>query len=210
MYIVNNLTIKEISQLLSVSSSTIYRYIEKFRSTGDIKPTRHHHGPNRLLSQTEQVVLLGIILSYPGIYLSEVQHELLARFGVTISLSTICRTLKYMGCTRQVMQHISIQRNDEARAKFMAEVSAYDPSMLLWIDESGCDRRNCICKRGYSVRGIPPRNHLLLSRGTRYSAIPVVSMQGILDVCIFEGNVNGEKFEGFVHEECPVTAFKTI
>ena len=43
----------------------------------------------------------------------------------------------------------------------MAEVSAYNPSMLLWIDESGCDLRNCIRKRGYSVRGMTPQNHRL-------------------------------------------------
>ena len=70
-----------------------------------------------------------------------------------------------MGCTRQVIQQIAIQRSDEKRAEFMAEVSAYDPAMLIWIDESGCDRRNAVCKRGYSVRGMTPRNHQLLARG---------------------------------------------
>ena len=58
--------------------------------------------------------------------------------------------------------------------------------------------RNAVRKRGYSVRGMTPRNHQLLARGTRYSAIPVMSHQGILDVCLFEGSVNGERFEGFV------------
>ena len=47
-----------------------------------------------------------------------------------------------MGCSRQVIQHVALQRNDECRAKFMAEVSVYEPAMLVWIDESGCDKRN--------------------------------------------------------------------
>ncbi len=64
----------------------------------------------------------------------------------------------------------------------MAEVSVYNPSILVCIDESGCDRRNSIRKYGYSVRGIRPVNHRLLVRGTRYSAIPVMSIQGIHDV----------------------------
>ena len=38
----------------------------------------------------------------------------------------------------------------------MAEVSVYDPSMLIWIDESGCDRRHSRHKRAYSLRGITP------------------------------------------------------
>ena len=80
----------------------------------------------------------------------------------------------------------------------MADVSQYDPSMLLWVDESGCDKRNCMRKRGYSLRGITPQDHRLLVRGTRYSAIPVMSLEGIHDVYLAEGNVNGETFETFV------------
>ncbi len=61
----------------------------------------------------------------------------------------------------------------------MAEVSIYDPAMFVWIDETGCDRRN---STRYSVRCIPPRDHRLLIRGTRYWAMPVMSLQGIHDV----------------------------
>jgi len=32
--------------------------------------------------------------------------------------------------------------------EFMAEVSAFDPNMLIWIDETGSDRRNEIRKYG--------------------------------------------------------------
>ena len=74
-----------------------------------------------------------------------------------------------MGCTRQVLQHVALQRSDELRARFMAQASVYDPSMLVWLDESGCDRRNSMRKRAYSIRGKTPRDHCLLARGT---AIP--------------------------------------
>ena len=137
-------------------------------------------------------------MSQPGIYLSEIRAKLVARYGVTVDVATICRTLKYMGCTRQVIQRISLQRSEEKRATFMAEVSMYDPSMLLWIDESGCDKRNCKRKRGYSMRGMTPVDHRLLVRGTRYSAIPIMSLEGIHDLHLAEGNVNGDTFETFV------------
>lgn len=135
------------------------------------------------------------------------QHKLHVRYGAVVSASTICRTLKYMGCTRQVIQRISLQRSDQARAKFSAEVSVYDPSMLVWIDESGCDRRNCIRKRGYGIKGITPQEHRLLIRGKRYSAIPIISLQGIHDVCLLEGNVNGERLETFVRN-CLIPVLK--
>ena len=51
---------------------------------------------------------------------------------------------------------------------------------------------------GYSVRGIPPRDHRFLIHRTRYSAIPVMSIHAIHDVGIIEGSVNGDKFKGFI------------
>ena len=153
---VSYLSTAAISQLVCVSEKSVRRYIARFELTGDVQPVPHRHGPQRLLGDLEQLVLLRIITENPGIYLHEVGEKLLKMFGVTVASPTICKTLKYMGCSRQVIQHIAIQRSDELRAKFMAEVSLFDPSMLIWLDESGCDQRNSTRKWGYSVRGIPP------------------------------------------------------
>lgn len=80
----------------------------------------------------------------------------------------------------------------------MAEISLYDPSMLIWLDETSCDRRSNIRKYGYSIRCIPLTDRRLLARGVRYSAIPIVSMEGVHDVFITEGTVNGERFTDFI------------
>ena len=180
-----------------------YRYIDLFNQTGNVKPRSYHHGLPKFLGDLEQLVLLRVILNNPGIYLGEIQAYLQSKFGVTVNISTICRMLKYMGCMRQVIQQVALQRSDEQRAKFMAEVSVYDPSMLdpsmlVWIDESGCDRRNCMRKCGYSLRSMTLKDHQLMVRSTRYLAIPVIFLEGIHDVYLAEGNVNGEKFATFV------------
>ena len=111
---------------------------------------------------------------------------------------TICRTLKSMGCTRQVIRQVAIQRSDIMRAKFMAEISVYDPSMLIWLDESGCDRRNARRKYGYSIRGTRPVEHRLLIRGVQYSAIPIMSTSGLQNIFLAEGTINGDRFRYFV------------
>lgn len=152
----------------------------------------------------EQITLLKLILDHPGIYLHEIQNKLQNQFGVEISVPTICRTLK---CTRQVMPHVAIQRSDACRARFMAEISIYHPSMLVWLDESGCDRCNTARKYGYSIQGIPLCDQRLLIRGTRYSAIPIISTDGVHDVYIAEANVNGTRFVHFI-EECLLPLLK--
>ena len=54
------------------------------------------------------------------------------------------------------------------------------------------DGRNTIRKYGYSLRGMPLTEHRLLVRGVQYSAIPIMSMEGIHDVYITEGSVDGQ------------------
>ena len=130
----------------------------------------YRHGPKKLLGDLEQLFLLRVILNNPGIYLCEMEQKILDKFGAVVNFSTICRTLKYMGCTRQVIQ---LQRSDEARAKFITEVSAYDPSMLMKV--------GAIDVTVYVDR--------LLIHGKRYSAIPILSLQAIHDVGLLEGRM---------------------
>ena len=117
-------------------------------------PFKRWHGPALLLGEFEQM-MFRMILDKPGIYLSEIQDEFMRILSIYICVSTICKTLKIMGCTHQAMHQVALQRFDEQQARFMAEISLYDVSMLVWLDESGCDDRNYRRKYGYCMRGIP-------------------------------------------------------
>ena len=44
----------------------------------------------------------------------------------------MCKTLRYMGYTRQAMHHVAIQQSEVCRGRFMAEISMHDPS--IWVD----------------------------------------------------------------------------
>lgn len=200
LYISHKLAPSDIAHIMCISERTVWRYIALFEQTGDVKPATYHHGPPKLLGDFEQLTILRLIIQYPGIYLNELQEKVMECFGVRVSVSTICRTLRFMGCSRQVIRHVAMQRSDSLRAKFMAKICMYDPSMFVWTDESGCDRRNSARKFGYSLRGIPPVDHRILVRGVRYSAIPVVSLAGVHDVYLLEGTVNGERFAKFMRE----------
>ena len=207
MYLTLNYSVSEIASFFWVSGRTVWRYIALFRQTGDVEQPHRDHGPRRILGDLEQLTLLRIILENHGIYLYEIQTKLESLFGARVSTATICRTLQSMGCTRQVMQRVAIQRSDTLRARFMADISIYDPRMLVWLDETGCDRRNTLRKYGYSLRGIPVSDHRLLVRGKRYSAIPIISLDGIHDVYVTEGTVNGDKFADFV-QHCLLPVLK--
>ena len=77
-------------------------------------------------------------------------------------------------------------------------MSIYDPAMLIFIDETGSDRRASIRRYGYSLRGKPLVCEKLLVRGKRVSAIACMSMNGMLDCKTIVGKVNGKVFYDFV------------
>jgi transposase len=198
--VVEGMSPDAIASLMNISERTVRRYVAKFYQTGDIQPKEHKNGPQQLLGEFEQIILVRLLSENPSIYLYEVKQELERMFGVSVSVSTIFKTLRLIGFTRKAMHHVALQQSEQLRAEFMATISVYDPAMIIWVDESGCDRRNSARKYGYSLRGLPVCDHRLLCRGKRYSAIPLVSINGILDVYLAEGNVDGEKFEQFVEE----------
>ena len=165
LYLSTNRTPANIEALMNVSERTVWWYISMFKPTDDVMPVERRNRPRMLMSEFEQLSLLRLILENPAIYLQELQDELFDIFGVLVSVSTFCRTLKYMECTKQALHRVVLEQSDALRAQFMAEISVYDPDMLIWIDETGCDRRHSSRRFGYSIRGIPVCDQRIIVRG---------------------------------------------
>ena len=123
LYLTHQFDVQDIASKLCICQKTVKRYLSSFTLTGDVEPAAQRHGATTLLGNFEELVLFRLITDFPGIYLHELQAKFVDRFGVDVSAATICRTLKKMGCTRQVIQHIALQQSDDLRARFMAEVS---------------------------------------------------------------------------------------
>ena len=74
----------------------------------------------------------------------------------------------------------------------------YSSNMLVFLDETGCRRKDAMRRFGYSLRGYPSKCVKLLSRGKRYSAIGIMTTTSLLDCYIVDGTVNGDVFYHFV------------
>lgn len=77
----------------------------------------------------------------------------------------------------------------------MAEISLFDPAMIVWVDESGFNHRNTISAYGYSLRGMRAIDHQL-KYGVHINSTGM-SYLGIEDVYILEDTVDGDTFEDF-------------
>lgn len=201
MNVLLGVTARDVAKVMHVSERTVYRYAERFRVTGEVRPSAKRNGPSRLLCEFEELLLVQLILSQPGIYLRELQQQLHESSGCWADISTICRTVHRLGMTRQRIKRLSLRRCEIKRAEFWAEMAAFDTDMMLWVDETGCDRRNSLRKYGYGIRGQPPQDYSLVLRGKRYSAIAILSTDGVEDVCITEDTVDGDEFYKFVQRD---------
>lgn len=186
---------------LNVDKSTVWRVVKQFRETGQVdKKVYPRDRAFRKLTPPIELTILHLVLSRPGIYLHEIQTELLQLMGADVSASSLCRFLSHIGYTRQKLKYAALQRDKQLRSQFVSDVSLYDPNMLIFLDESGSDRRDCLRKYGYSPRGKPPTCHKLLVRGEHISLIAFMSTAGILDFRVVHGSVNGEVFYDFTEK----------
>ena len=90
-----------------------------------------------------------------------------------VDCSTLCRTAERLGLTHQKMKMVAIRRSEILRAEYIAEISAFHPDMLVFIDETGSERRNSIRQYGYGLRGITPVLYQLSVYGKRISGIGI-------------------------------------
>ncbi len=74
----------------------------------------------------------------------------------------------------------------------------YRKEPFVWADKTGSDKRQALRKFGYSFQGLPPVCHRFLVRGVRISAIAAICSEGLIDVELTTGTVNGDKFLDFV------------
>ena len=191
----------QVAKNLGVDKSTVSRVCLRFFTTGSLsKKPYPKDKAYRKLTTPAQLLILHLVLERPGVYLSELQRELSSVLLLDVDVSTICRFLHASGFTRQKLRYIALQRDEFLRQKFIVDMSVYEPEMLVFLDETGADRRNTLRKYGYSMRGKPPQKHTLLVRGERASAIANISMKGLLDIDVVKGTVDGDKFYDYTQK----------
>ena len=194
----------KIATNLNIDQATVWRIVSRFDATGSVEKSSYPKGQShhlQKLTDIDKQLIIEVVLDQPGIYLHEIQQYLVRETGTVISVSSICNFLHKQGFSRQKMVRVAIQRSNQLRARFKDDMSIFTPDMFVFIDETGSDRRDCLRKLGYSLRGRPATALKLFSRGQHISALAAMSTQGVLECSIVEGGVDGHSFKSFLEEK---------
>jgi transposase len=189
----------KIAKNLSIATSTAHRLFQKFASSGDVRAVQRSCRPElRALDEHSELIIIGLILESPTLYLDEVVQEVKEITSLTVSPPTICRLFKRYGFTRKRVRQIASQRCYPLRGAYMAHCTLFRRDMFVWIDEAGSDARDHIRRFGYALRGMTPASHRLLVRGKRVNAIAALTSSGLLAVDLVIGTVSGLEFFDFL------------
>ena len=161
---------RDIARNLNLSVGTVHNHFKRFRETGNVSALPVLSG-TRALDERQELVLIGLLLDNPALYLSEVCQNIVQITSIIVSPPTVCRIIHRHGMTHKKIRQVALQRSLDLRGQFMSEAMFLDVNQLVWVDEMGSDNRDHIRKFGYSLRGETPVSHRILSRWKRISAI---------------------------------------
>ena len=128
-----NLPLVKIAQNLNVAVSKVHRIYRLFEGSGTVDPLSPRKRLDcRRLDLRSELYVVGVILENPSMYLGELCIEIMHVFGIEISPSTACRTLRRYGLTRKKIRQVALQRSSELRGAFMAQCFLLKRDMLVW------------------------------------------------------------------------------
>lgn len=147
---------REIAEIVGCSERCVRRIRSNLRH---FQTTRApHNGGGRPASITPPMrsALSAHLLENPTIYQDEMAAFLSAEFGTRVSKFAVARALESMGWSKKRTRRVAEERNADLRDFHFRRLSEFSSYHLVYVDESGCDKRVGFRGTGWSPSGTTP------------------------------------------------------
>ena len=203
MLISKSLTSAKIAKIARCSVRSVNRIRSNLCAFGNTKAPCNGGGRRKSISPVMLDALVERLLIEPGLYLEEMTTFLRDEFRVNVAPSTISRTLASIGWSRKATRRISKARSADLRDYYLYRLSDFRSFHLIYVDESGCDKRTGFRRKGWAPLGVTPIRNTPYQREGRYQILPAYTQDGLLLSRVFQGSTDSAIFEGFVRELLP-------
>lgn len=136
----------------------------------------------------------------PGLYLDEMAIFLQEVFDVCVANSTISRALAAKGWSKKTTRNQAKERNADLGDYYLHNLSEFESYHLVYIDESGCDKRVGYRRTSWAPLGVTPVQVAKFHRGQRYQILPAYCQDSVLLSRVFRGSTNALIFEDFIEQ----------
>jgi transposase len=192
-------SLEHVIEAIGVSHRSIDRWADNYETFGSVKPPAVITGRRRVMNPTAIEGLSDLIAESPGLYLDEIAEYLTLYHDLPISITALHDNLIELNLTRKIMRRAALERDDALRAAWLEDtILRYTADEIVFLDESSKDGHTAFRKYGRAPRGERPVIQESLDRGTRYSILPAITVNGYIAVRVVEGSVDGAEFFDFV------------
>ncbi|KAG8715654.1 hypothetical protein FRC09_016439 [Ceratobasidium sp. 395] len=195
------------SQYVAMASGLNERQVrginQLFDETGVVNGNRNAPRPGRprILGNRHRNYMMSRLEQHNDMFLDEIQADLYLAHGVDVSISTVWRQLRRDGVTRKKVDRRAIERCEWTRLNFRERFAEnYRPEHAVFVDESAIDRRTTYRNYGYAPSGFRVPQRARFVRGTRYSMLPALTVDGILTLQVIVGSFTAELFHQFIKQ----------
>ena len=163
--------------------------------TGNVvRQTDGVKGRPRLNHFSDVDYLKCLIKHRPDWFLDEMQYLLQTNRFISVNFLTIHRELVRAGISSKKIKKIASERNENLRADYIGRMAQYTPDQLGFLDEVSKDERTSFRARGRSQKGCRAVQKGVFVRGRRFSAIGLLTLDGIVSNTVLEGSMTRELF----------------
>lgn len=145
-------------------------------------------------------LLCDYLTEKPGLYIEEMAIFLWDEFNVLPSPSSIKRALSQEGWKKKKAQQRATKQNPQLRGFYQHKLSEFNSCHLVFVDESGCDKRIGCRRTGWSPLGVTPVQVSKFHRGQRYQILPAYAQDNIMLARIFKGSTDAALFKSFIEQ----------
>jgi transposase len=200
MIVSKSLKVVEMAAAASCSDRTIRNIRSNLRCFGLSKAPFNGGGRCRQITPVMLDALRERLLEKPGMYQDEMAVFLYDEFEILVNNSAVSRALASIGWTKKATRQIAKERNADLRDYYLHNLSAFQSHHLVYVDESGCDKRIGFRRTGWSPLGVAPVQVAQFHRDRRHQILPAYTQDGVLFYRVFQGSTDSAIFEDFVDQ----------
>ena len=157
-----------VAETVRCSTRSVQKIRSNLRCFGTTKAPPNGSGRRKIITPSMLSALLEHLIEKPDLFQDEMAVFLHDEFNVLVTTSTVSRTLALAGWSKKAARYMAKERNADLRDFYLHNLSAFRSYHLVYIDESGCDKRVGFRRSGWSPLGVTPVQVARLQRNQRY------------------------------------------
>jgi transposase len=185
MILSKSLTTTQMAEAAGCSERSVRAIRSNLQCFGTTKAPANGGGRPRSITPPMLEALREHLLEKPGLYLDEMMVFLWDEFEVLVTKFSISRALASIKWSKKVARQVAKERNADLRDYYLHSLSEFHSYHLIYIDESGCDKRVGFRRTAWSPLGVTPVQISQFHRDRRYQILPAYTQDGIILARIF-------------------------